>query len=89
MANIGRPLEAGFDAGDGSPDGNSDTVKVGHDFEYAEIGLVVAEKNGAAIGDIDYSGADSLRQVHEELAHRHAASALGEGTTFTIFLPTN
>ena len=32
------------------PDGNADSVKVGHDLEYAEIGLVVAEKNGAAIG---------------------------------------
>ena len=33
------------------PDRNSDAVKIGHDLEHAEIGLVVAEKNGAAIGE--------------------------------------
>jgi hypothetical protein len=46
VANIGRPLEAGFDAGTLRPDRNADSVKIGHDFEHAEIGLVVAEKNG-------------------------------------------
>ena len=38
--------------------------------EYADPPLRWLVLSGAAIGDIDYSGSDSLRQVHDELASK-------------------
>ena len=34
--------------------------------------------DAGAIGDVDYSGADALRQAHDELAHKGVTLALAE-----------
>ena len=46
-----RLVEAALDAGDVAADRNTDAIEIGQDLEHAQIRHIVADENGAAVGE--------------------------------------